>query len=448
MKKTFRLIGLFVCIFGISSFALSEENTLSVGYAELDITPPLGVTMPGYFTIRHATGVLDPLMVKTLVLSQGETTLAIAAFDLIGIDAEIVKEIRGKIERETGIPTDRIFIHGTHTHTGATVSEIKEGLPRQAASAVKKAMENRVSENLVTLGTGQEKTIAFIRRYLMKDGTVATNPGYANPNVARPIGAIDPTVYVVTFTGARTMLVSYGVHPDCIGGEKFSADYPYHITQTIKEALGSDWNVIYLNACCGNVNHINVNDPNPIGGYENSRHIGRTLGQAALAAHRNARPIAIDQLAGKTTVVPSPARSVPQELIDWARQQTNANPDEARKRKFNEETPSEIMARAEAQGKEIPAEIIALRIGPLAIVGFPAEIFKEVAADVKAHSLLDPTLVIGVTGGDYGYLPHPRGYDEGGYEATYGSAPFAPNTSILWSDAATRMIREFVQPAQ
>ena len=37
---------------------------LEAGYAETEITPPLGGSMPGYFHDRQATGILDPLMAK------------------------------------------------------------------------------------------------------------------------------------------------------------------------------------------------------------------------------------------------------------------------------------------------------------------------------------------------------------------------------------------------
>ncbi|MBN2328309.1 MAG: hypothetical protein JXR73_14270 [Candidatus Omnitrophica bacterium] len=435
-------------ILSVVSFSLpvvSESADLSVGYAELDITPPLGVTMPGYFHTRHASEILDPLLVKALILRQRETTLVFAAFDLIGIPASVAQSIREEIEKQTGVPSDHVFVHGTHTHTGATVSEIKDKLPEQAAAAVQKALENCVAENQVSLGVGQEKSVAFIRRYLMTDGTVRTNPGRSNPNIVRPIGQIDPSVNVITFGAARTLLVSYGLHLDCIGGDKFSADYPYHLTQAVKQSLGDEWNVIYLNACCGNVNHINVNDPGQRSGYDESRRIGQALAQAVLAARKTAKPIQIDSLDAQTEIVSSPIRAVPPDMLEWAQQQMKDNPDEANKRKFNEQTPFKILELAEKEGTSLPAEIIAFRIGPLAVVGLPAEVFKEVAGDIKRHSLLDPTLVIGVTGGYMGYLPHPRGYDEGGYEATFGSARFAPQTSILWADAAVRLIQKEIQ---
>jgi hypothetical protein len=41
-----------------------------------------------------------------------------------------------------------------------------------------------------------------------------------------------------------------------------------------------------------------------------------------------------------------------------------------------------------------------------------------------------------------GYVPHPRGYQEGGYEATYSSAYLAPETPILWCDAAIKMLKD------
>ncbi|NPU98404.1 MAG: hypothetical protein HPY51_14500 [Candidatus Omnitrophica bacterium] len=422
----------------------SDAGTLRVGYADLDITPELGHTMPGYFEERRATGVLDPLRAKALVLTQGGTTLAIVALDLISIEKPIADEIRGAVSQKTGIPTERIFLHATHTHTGATVSEIKDQLPGQVTEVVQQALEKRVEEFQVTLGTCEEHRIAFIRRYLMKDGTVRTNPGRGNPNIVRPIGKIDPTVYAITFSQAKTILASYGLHLDCIGGTQYSADYPYHMTEAVKKELGGDWNVIYLNACCGNVNHININNPNQRSGYEESRSIGQRLAESVLWAHRNGMAIPVDTIGAKAESVPTPARRIPEDLLKWAQEQMAADPTAASQRQFNEETPSRIIELAQVQDTLRTAEIIALRVGPVGIVGLPAETFVEVGQDIKIHSPFDPTLVIGLTGGSMGYLPHPRGYDEGGYEGTIASARNARETGILWSDTAFRLLRELL----
>lgn len=39
---------------------------LKVGFSRMDITPPYGVFMPGYYVDRHVKGVLDPLVVNMI----------------------------------------------------------------------------------------------------------------------------------------------------------------------------------------------------------------------------------------------------------------------------------------------------------------------------------------------------------------------------------------------
>ncbi len=387
-------------------------------------------------------------MAKAVVLTKGDTTLAIVALDLISVQAPVVSDIRQAVEKETGIAPDCVFIHATHTHTGANVSEIKDKIPGQVAKAVQNAMEHRVEESRVTHGTVRENSIAFIRRYLMKDGTVRTNPGRNNPNIVQPIGAIDPNVHVITFGTAKILLVSYGLHADCVSGTNFSADYPHHMTEAVRESLGKEWNVLYLNACCGNVNHVNVKNPKQRSSNEESRRIGRVLAKAALQAHKNAAPILIDNLGVKTETVQCPIRKVPKEIYDWAKSEMTANPDEAKKRRFNERTPARIIALAEAKEKTRPAEIMVFRLGPVGVAGLPGETFVELGRDIKTHSLLDPTLVIGLTSGSMGYIPHPRGYQEGGYEATFGSARLAPETPVLWCDTAIRLLQELSEASR
>ena len=427
--------------FSIPSNA-SHDKTLLAGYAELDITPELGTGMPGYFHGRKADGVLDPLLIKALALTQEDTTLLILAVDLIAFDRPLVSKFRHAIQEKTRIPPERIFIHATHTHTGARVSEIADGLSQQMAKAAGKALDNRKRETRVTLGCVEEHSVTFIRRYLMKDGTVRTNPGRANPNIVRPIGRIDAKVNVLSFHATKISLVSHGLHCDCVTGSKFSADYPYHLTEAMKQELGSDWNVVYLNACSGNINHINVNDKNQRSSNQESRKIGRTLAKAALQAHKTSAEVKIDRINSRVQHIQCPIRKVPKDVYEWAKAEMQKDSDKASKRNFNELTPRGVIRLVEIQERSRPSEIIVLSIGPVGIVGLPAECFVELSQDIQTHSLMDSTWVIGLTGGSMGYVPHPRGYREGGYEATYSSAPLSPETPDLWCDAAINMLND------
>lgn len=426
----------------------SQSIEFQVGYAESDITPDLGVFMPGYFSERRATGVLDPIRAKAVALTHGETTLTIIAVDVINFPREHAHTIQEEIADRTGLSPESIFLNATHTHTGPAVSEIMDELPSQIAETVLAALQNRVSTQDAALGSARVHDIAFIRRFLMRDGSIRTNPGRNNPEVVRPVGEIDPNLYALVFDDAKTVVVSFGLHLDCVGGTQYSADYPYHLTERVRESLGDDWNVLFLNACSGNVNHIDVNNPDQRSSYEESRRIGRVIGEAALEATRNASPIEIDALAYGRITIESPIRDVPPDLLGWARDEMERDVEAATQRRFNEETPARLIALAERAGQSDLAEIIAMRIGPIGLVGMPAEIFVEIGRDIQAKSLLEPTWVIGLVGGSMGYVPHPRGYDEGGYEATFGSARYAPETPILWSDAAIRMLNAMANNAR
>lgn len=47
------------------------QNTLKCGFYESDITPPLGLTIPGYPDKRIATGVMRKLFSRAVAFEQG-----------------------------------------------------------------------------------------------------------------------------------------------------------------------------------------------------------------------------------------------------------------------------------------------------------------------------------------------------------------------------------------
>ncbi len=461
------MMGIAAVAFGLMTACLPtafSDTPLLAGYAEEDITPPLGGFMPGYFSDRFSTAVLDPLLVKTLVLTQDKTTLVVLAFDLIGLEKTEVDAIRSAVQQKTGIPADHVFVHSTHTHTAAMTpfhytSDAGEILPQfnkraaftgsvdrpwlatlpvKAAAAVSKALK-RQTQTQASLGVGQEKRIAFYRRFLMKNGTLRTNPGRKNPDVVKPAGEINPNVYTLSFEEAKIMLVSFGLHLDCIGGTKFSADYPYHLTEAIKKNLSPEWNVVFLNACSGNINHIDVNNLNQPKGYEGSRLIGQALAETALTARKNAKAFPIDKLEANSKTVRCPIRKVSDPDREQAEKDVETGLDSA-KRNFNDLFSPGAYVLSRTKDRHHPADITVFRIGSLGLIALPGEVFVEVEREIGKRSPLDPTLVIGISGGSMGYIPHPKGYKEGGYEAGYSGCRYAPSTSGIWIETALELM--------
>ena len=96
----------------------APNEGLQVGAAELDVTPPVGYRMAGYFNERISTGVHDPLMTKAIVLQQGRVTFAFVFNDMVGVTLDITSKARELASKRTGIPVRNIVICATHSHTG------------------------------------------------------------------------------------------------------------------------------------------------------------------------------------------------------------------------------------------------------------------------------------------------------------------------------------------
>lgn len=448
-----------------------QDTPLHAAYVEADITPPVGGSMPGYFRDRQATGTLDPLKSKVLYLSQGKESIALVACDLIGLGAPTVARIRAAVAKTMKNPPRHVWIHCTHTHTGGflprsdgftsdadtiypgfyqgTVDEkwVQQMVDRTAA-AVAQAAARAAVEKRVTLHTGRETTVAHYRRYVMKDGSVRTNPGRGNASIVRPAGQIDPRVHVLNFTTQRILMVIYGVHPDCVGGTRYSADYPHHLTEVLRHSLGADWRVVFYNACCGNINHVNVKDAKQKSGPDESRRIGERLALAVLEALKKGEHLNVDRLAAQIRDVTCRLRRPSEAEVKQAEQLLR---DYEKTKKgnpfgFNELYAPAALVLARTKDKEHRAQIGALRIGSFALATMPGEIFVELGQEVEDASAFKPTRTIGLTNGAMGYIPTKRGYAEGGYEAGYRSARYEPDTGHRWSATAVELLKAIAQP--
>src|SRR4051812_8820657 len=77
-------------------------SSLSIGIAKEDITPAVGTPLAGYgaYYGRPSRGVHDPLYVRALSLTHGDTTFVFVSCDLIGIDAHLRRAVLNKIRMQ------------------------------------------------------------------------------------------------------------------------------------------------------------------------------------------------------------------------------------------------------------------------------------------------------------------------------------------------------------
>ena len=97
---------------------------LKAGFSRLDVTPPFGAELAGYYTVRNADGILDPIYINSVALSNEKETVLLMAIDFIGINIDYNLKIRKSISERTGVPLDHIFVSAMHQHTSCALDSI------------------------------------------------------------------------------------------------------------------------------------------------------------------------------------------------------------------------------------------------------------------------------------------------------------------------------------
>lgn len=421
---------------------------IHAGAASLDITPPLGTGLRGYFHERRARAVHDPLLVRAFALERDGFGIAIAVCDVIGVRRKYLDRAKSRITETTGLAPEQVLICCTHTHTGPETGDdaYTEFMIGRIADCVRLAWERREPAE-VGWGSAAEERVAFNRRFRMRDGSVRTNPGIGNPEVVEPVGPIDPEVGVLAMRrpGGETigLLGNYTLHyvgvPD--DADTISADYFGCFSGMIQRMRGETFVAPLSNGAAGDINNIDV-----LGGarpkndrYQHTERVAARVAAAAFWAWNEMEFRDDAPLAAAMTEVPLKRRSLPS-----TEDQARAREIEARvaagaavtmgERAFTGRTLRTIPDAPE----ETPTWVQALRIGDLALVGVPGELLVEPGLALKQQSPFPKTLVLELANDSVGYLPHRRAYEEGAYEPE--ASLFAPGCAEQVVEAATGLL--------
>jgi len=442
----------------------SPVPSFQVGVAEIDITPPVGSRMAGYFYERLATGTHDPLQAKALVLRQGETQVALVSCDLIGISLSVTTNARVRVSERTGIPVSNIVICATHSHTGPLfegplrdyfheLAERKHArdpqepvdypafLTEQVVKAVAEAQAGLRSAE-VQAGIATQPGLAFNRRYWLKNGKVAFNPGQLNPDIVRPAGPSDPDVGILLARDAVTKqpfagLTVFATHSDTVGGTLYSADYEFYLEQALRSAFGKAFVSAFGLGTCGDINHIDVSRKEPTTGQAVSERIGTTLGKAVLSAAPRLPVVTKPALAVRSTTLQVPFQQpTPTQIADA----------HAVMQRFSDTNTTFLALVAAVRtldlaglGATRPMEVQVFRLdAETAIVCLPCEIFVELGLAIKKASPFKRTVVIEICNDRPSYVPTLKAFAEGSYEVT--NARVKPGAGEMLVHAAVRLL--------
>jgi len=450
-------------VFGAWGMDLRAEE-LRVGAAAVSITPPVGIGLAGYYFERGADGTNDDLFAKALVLDMDGVKAALVSLDLISTTRQMVEAARREIEKVTGVPGANVMICATHAHTGPVLAErgqredaqggaaqmtqkYSSGLPALIAESVRRAAE-RLEPARASAAAVMEPNLSFNRRFHMRDGSVGWNPGKLNTNIVRVAGPVDPEVSIIYFEASPgkspvkplATYVNFAMHPDTVGGAKFSADYPGALARRLAEYKGPDMLTLFANGACGNLNHINVNWAGPQSGPQEAARLGTILAGDVFKAWMQLKPVAPGTLRVSTEIVRLPLPELKPGAAGRARE-TVLRYGMKDNRGFMEKVEAyKILDVAAREGKphEVEVQVIALG-GEVAWVSLPGEIFVELGLAIKQASPFRHTFIAELANGAIGYIPNRPAYLEGNYEPV--SARCAAGSGELLVESAVRQLR-------
>ncbi len=424
----------------VSIEARADPLPLRAGASAVDISPvEFPAIVNGNMTAVQATGVVQPLHARAIVLEQGRTRLALVVVDSCMLPRDLLDEVKAAACGPTGIPAKNMMISATHTHTapaagGALGTDADPKyvplLKRKLVEALEQAA-GRLEPAEVGWAVVPAPEHTATRRWIFRPGyvrndpfgqpTVRANmhPGHQSPDATGPAGPIDPdlTLLSVRARDGRpiALLGNYSMHYFAVGVQPISCDYFGLFAQQVEQELGHrsqghpPFVAIMSHGTSGDIWWKDYFKPpynRELGEYT-QKMVRLALDGYGGISHRSDATLAMAQKTLKLK------RRVPNEQrLAWARQIVDKLGDRPPK------TLEEIYAREQIflhQDPTAELKLQAIRIGDSGITAIPNEVYALTGLKLKALSPLRPTMNIELANGSEGYIPPPEQHPLGGY---------------------------------
>ncbi len=375
-------------------------------------------------------------MARALVLDDGATRLAVVVVDSLMIPGEILDHAKQLAQEATGIPTERMLISATHTHSApaamgclgsAADPEYQIFLPVQLAKAIALAAKNLTAAR-IGWTVIQDHEHNHCRRWIFRPDRMNVDPfgernvrahmhpGHQSPNHIGPSGPDDPDLSILSVQTADgrplAVLANYAMH--YYGSTALSADFCGRFGSVFGELIG---------AADAQPPFVGIMSQGTSGDSmwpDYSQPAGRRDLDAYTAEVAQVAKSAYEQIVYHDRVSLAMAektlrlrRRVPDDdRLAWARSTVAS---------FEGRTPDgmpETYAREQLylhDEPEVDIKLQAIRVGDLGITAIPNEVYGITGLKLKSASPLATTFNIELANGAQGYIPPPEQHALGGY---------------------------------
>ena len=400
---------------------MSEK--LLLGVSRINITPEVGCELYGYAPDVISESVHDDLTAIAFYFKSEDTEALLLSLSICSIKTELSDEIISLIEEKYAIPKENCIIHCIHNHSGPNVSGnvgwgdvdkkyYNEILLPNIMQVVAKAKKEPIAVRMgIAVG---DSFIAINRRQLFPDNKVHLGQN--------PWGPFDPKMTVISFADEAgnvvANIVHYGMHGTCAGRNlEISRDWAGIMVDEVEQVSGAI--TAFFNGAEGDVG------PRLTNGLTTGKSdISYAERHGALAAHDAVgiykkigayRDVSLSVFSGAVNI-PLDKRidyETAKEGYEKYKQYTvNVKAQTAHYYKAQMELYEN--GYVDKEFRSVPQTII--RIGDVAFVSFPYEIFSEIAMRIANEKKVPYTLSLSNTNGCEGYFVTEDQICRGGYE--------------------------------
>ena len=409
-------------IFVVASIAAgclpSFAAVLRAGTAKADITPSGAEQLWGYEDrVKPATGTLDPLYARVLVLESGDTRLAIVTLDLgRSFGPPEIEELRESARRSSRISC--LLVTASHTHSAPAIADdYKNGPPaweRTAIERIEHAIQ-QAARSLAEARIGSGTGVTYIghnRLRVNADGSVS----WFERNLTRvPTSPVDPTVTVLridrTDGSPMAILTNYACHPVVFGSDnlRYSADYPGVMNRVVEEKFGGNVLSFFLQGAPGDINPYYAVTPleeDPVKWRDwTGERLGREAARVAAEIHTKSEPDPALQFSEE---------SIPVKLR-W-------DPEKFHAALLKFLGPHALDTEELHIRPEFPISAVTVLINrQIALMTVPGEPFVDFQMNWRDRCPAPVALLLGYTNGYNGYFPTIAAASRGGYGAASAS---------------------------
>jgi hypothetical protein len=399
----------------------SAKGGFRVGAAKVDVTPDASSLSPQFL------GVLDPLLVRAIVIESDGRRAALVTVDAGALGDGTWDYVSGRAEREFGIPAAQLLLTATHTHSAPFARD--RAFDDRIVEAISRALAV-LQPARMAWGTGV--SYINVNRNLIDP---ATHRWWEGPNYG---GISDKTVAVLTFETPVgepiAVYYNYGVHAVVTGNlDMISADIPGAVSNYVEESLGPGTVAVYSTGAAGDQNPIyfqqtydlrqiriedyarrgeDISNSMPPGGQGMDRSNPRV---ALLMEQQKRMILSMGQMLGEEvlhTVRFASERPVESAAISGG-QATITCPGRQRTDSGRAGYPGSYVDAAPVELK-----LSLLRLGDTVIGGVNGEVFTAIAQRFKRESPLKHSMLATLTNGmaQSGYIPSDEAFGYNTFE--------------------------------